>query len=106
MANDTKETLRQDGMNVPVQGWSQYSRAEIMVQTLTLGIFTGTFFAVTLLIELKTSYCWRWCVPQSAILEHQKVAVCAKLFCLRVTFKMQDGKCYVLQKMFSGVDHI
>lgn len=106
VANDTEQTLQLGSMNMPVQGWSQYSRAEIMVQTLTLGILTGTLFAVALPIELKASCCCRWSSLQRAKLEHQKVAVCAKLFCLCVTSKMQDGKCYVLQKIFIGVDHI
>lgn len=106
VANDIVQILQLGSMNMPVQRWSQYSRAEIMVQTLVLGILTRTFFAVALPIQLKTSRCCRQSAPQRAKLKHQKVAVCAKLFCLLVTSKMQDGKCYVLQKMFIEVDHI
>lgn len=97
-ANDTAQTLQLGSMNMPVQGWSQYSRAEIMGQSLTLGVLSGTFLAVALPIKLKTSCCCRWSAPRRAKPEHQKVAVCAKLFCLCVTSKMQDGKMLCITK--------
>lgn len=44
-------------VDVPVWGWPQDSRAEVMVLTLMLGILTGVFFAVDLPNDLQTSCC-------------------------------------------------